>query len=279
MTQPSQDAPLTPDMILHPEFNSLAVCVHDDSMDVAVMSRTEDNSLIWRHIPFDSAAASACRAFEDAVYANPLLLVPELGSKVILLDTPRFLVLPEERADEDSAAAMLASVYPDMSMEVFTSPVGGGAVIAVAADSRMAGFIGRSFPGATVAHRLVPLCRYFGAANRTGNSGKMHVHLRRDSADVIAFEGGRLLMANTFSTPHINDVLYFTVAAARSLDFDNTSDRMLVSGDAGRRDALMPSLRRYIPGAVPAIFPSDMFRAGRDAMDAPFELMALPFIS
>lgn len=279
MTQHAKDAPLTADMVLHPEFHSLAVCVHDDAMDVAIMSKTEDNSLIWRHIPFDSAAASVCRAFEDAVYANPLLLVPELGSKVILIDTPRFLVIPEERADEDSVAGMLADIYPAMSMEVFASSVGGGAVIATAVDSRVAGFIGRSFPGAVVAHRLVPLCRYFGAANRTGNSGKMHVHLRRDTVDVIAFEGGRLLMANTFSAPHVNDVLYFTVAAARSLDFDDTSDRMLVSGDAGRRQLLAQSLCTYIPGAVPAIFPSDMFRAGRDAMDAPFELMALPFIS
>jgi hypothetical protein len=42
------------------------------------------------------------------------------------------------------------------------------------------------------------------------------------------------------------------------------------------REAIMPELRRYINYVMPVIFPSAMFRAGREAMNAPFELIVLP---
>ena len=67
-------------------------------------------------------------------------------------------------------------------------------------------------------------------------------------------------------------------AAARELEFDNSTDRLIVSGDADIRDRLLPLLRKYVSYVMPMIFPSDIFKLGRDALNAPFELIAIPLL-
>ncbi len=42
------------------------------------------------------------------------------------------------------------------------------------------------------------------------------------------------------------------------------------------RKAVTPLLRRYVASVLPAIFPSALYRAGREAMNAPFNIVILP---
>lgn len=264
------------EQVRHPSMWRLALCVHADRLDMAMTSIVEDNSLIWRSIVFDPAM-TPLRALEDAVYDNPVLL-GDFSRINILYDTEHTLVIPAERlqADPDSAEDMLASLYPNDSITTVVTPVPGNACVACAPDSDVAAFMDRTFARAECAHRLVPLIKYFGLNNRTGSHGRMHIHLHGEQTDIVIFDQNKLLMANTFHTPQTSDTLYFVLAAAQLLGFDDESDRLMVSGDTDRREALMTDLRRYIPHAMPAIFPSAMFSMGHDAMDAPFELLTLP---
>jgi hypothetical protein len=50
----------------------------------------------------------------------------------------------------------------------------------------------------------------------------------------------------------------------------------LVCGDVALREQIMPELRRFVNYVMPVIFPSTMFRAGKEALNAPFELILLP---
>ncbi len=273
--QPLNSQPLQTGLVRAPQMSRMTLRVNDDSLDVAIVSKVEDNSLIYRHIPYTATATSAIRALEEAVYDNPLLL-SDFGQIDILFDTPRFIVIPEERADDDRAEEMLETLYPDIEFEPVTSRIPGGAVIAAAVNADIERFAGRTFADARRMHRIVPLCRYFGARNRSGNGGRIHVHLRPGFTDVIAYLHGRTMMANTFSSPSGMDALYYILAAAQNLRFDDSCDRMIVSGDNTLRDTLMPMLRKYYPHAMPAIFPSAMLRAGAAAMQAPFEMLAIP---
>lgn len=263
---------LTKDLVADPTRNLLELLVDSRGIDMATFVPAEDTSLIYRRIDFDQAALSAESALEESVYDNPLLLC-QFRRTSCLIDTKRFLIVPGEHADR--APDYLSELYPDDSLEIICDTIdASGATLAAAVPRKTLGFLKRTFNNPRVSHRLTPLCRYFGHRTRFGNSGKLHVHLHRGCCDVIAFAGERLLMANTFAAPTAADASYFALAAAQELEFDTECDRMIVSGDTAHREELMSTLRRYIPHTMPMIFPSDMLRLGREAMDTPFEIIA-----
>lgn len=277
--------PLDNSLVQQPRHSRLSMLVTPQGVHVTVVSQVTDGSLIYRYLPFDRGADSVVRAFEDAVYDNPLLLA-DFGQTDVLIDTHRYLVMPAAEATADRASAVLSELYPDSAFDVLLSatgqPDGTGAnahpVIAAAVDSQLMAFIRRTFSTAAVQHSLAPLCRYFGLKRGLGNSGKLHVHLDGDRTHIIAYGSQGLLMANTVHTPTPADVAYYVLAAARHLRFDNANDRLVVSGDTGGRDKLLPILRKHISFVMPLIFPSEVFRTGRAAMEAPFQLVIQPLL-
>jgi hypothetical protein len=263
-------------LVPHPQHSRLAMRVCNGAIDVVIFSSVEDNSLQWHSIVLDAAAPSPFKALEEAVYRNPLLLA-DFGRIDVLIDTKRRLVVPSEESDGDNINSMFAQLYPDYKYEVVSSSIdSNGTTIAIADDAERINFIRRTFNNPHISDRIVPLCRYFGIKNRLGNAGKFHVHLGENTVDIIAYGADGLLMANTFSSDNENDDLYYVMWAANALKFDNNSDQMLLSGNAQRREHLIPLLRRYISYVMPVIFPSAMFKAGQDALSAPFELITLP---
>ncbi len=263
---------LTKDLISDTSRHHLELLISSRGIDIAVFAPAEDNSLIYRHVDFDSAAKSTQDALEEAVYDNPLLL-SQFKRIDCMIDTERFLIVPAERVGD--APDMLASLYGDDEFETLCDRLdNAGATLASAVPRRCVSFLKRTFGTPRITHRLTPLFRYFGHRTRFGNAARLHVHLREGACDIMAVVGDNLIMANSYKVCAISDVVYFTLAVAESLEFDSERDRVLISGDTVAREELMTTLRRYLHFVMPMIFPSDMLRIGRNAMDAPFELIA-----
>lgn len=279
--QNTQGAPLSdPTLVPRPEMCRLAMRVAPGGLDVVIVSRVNDNPLIWRHLPFaDTDSDVNVKAFEEVVYDNRLLLA-DFAATDVIVDTRRFMAVPAERATEQTCEEIFDDLYPDdRDTEVIISPATDDAAIAACVPSALTAFIRRTFGvRARICHRMAPLCRFFSIKNRLGNTGKLHVHIADGRADIVALGRDGLLMANSFPYKSETDVLYYTIAAARELEFDNSTDRIIVSGDADIRDRLLPLLRKYVSYVMPMIFPSDIFKLGRDALNAPFELIAIPLL-
>lgn len=274
--------PLEPSLVPRPEMSRLALRVSPVAVDVAITSRVNDNPMLWRRLPVEPDATTGgidMHAFEEAVYDNRLLLADFAGTD-ILIDTCRFMVVPAERADAEMCMEMFSALYPDEDIDVVITPVEPSVTsIAMAVAPALMSFVRRTFgEHARVSHRLAPLCRYFALKSREGNAGKLHVHLENGRVDVMAYCAEGLLMANSFRVQTTEDALFYVLAAARNLSFDNASDRVIVSGDIDMRDRLLPMLRKSISCVMPMIFPSDVFSSGKESLDAPFELVTIPLI-
>ena len=59
---------------------------------------------------------------------------------------------------------------------------------------------------------------------------------------------------------------------------DPLTDSILLSGDRDLREQLNQMLRAYHARVMPVIFPPEMFKAGREAMSAPFDLIVAPLV-
>ena len=283
MSQPqpaSSAAPLEPDLVPNPQTCRMALRVSPTALDVVIVSRVNDNALIWRRLPFpDAGATVSVRALEEAVYDNRLLL-SDFSTVDVLIDTPRFMAIPIGIAtDAGKVEEIFGALYPHEEQDVIVSAATDDAAIAFSAEPALTAFLRRTFgAGVRISHVLTPLVRFFAIKTRLGNSCKLHLHLDGNRASLVAFGREGLLMANTFTVTAAEDAVFYTLSAARHLEFDNAADRLILSGDSALRDSVLPLLRRSVSYVMPLIFPSDIFKLGRDALRAPFELIALPLL-
>lgn len=265
---------LDKDLIPNPADWRLIMRIDRDVLHVMAFSPREYDSLIYRALPLDRSATSQLKAIEDAVYDNPMLL-NDFGRVDCLISTPRFILTPDDDTPASDAFALMRKMFPSDTHCDLAAHGMGGMYLQIEED--VVRFLRRTFANINISHPLVPLIKYFTRSTMTGsgNGRNMYVSFHADKADVVATSTGRLLMANTFRFTCGLDIVYYILACRQQLGF-NENDPLLITGDASVREEATATLRRHIRHVMPVIFPSTMFRCGKDAMTAPFDLIALP---
>lgn len=268
------DGKLDKDMVADPAICNELVRVGGECIDVVVYSIIADSSLIYRSFPVPQGVTPT-RALEDVVYDNPLLL-SDFRKVYILVDTPDYVLIPDG-IDEDGAREIFSALHPAWGGVVDCADTATrNAAVVYGLDSELSGFIGRTFVGAAVMPHIVPLTRYFASKPGRGNSRRMICNFRPSAVDVIVIDGSSLLQANTFTYRSVIDAVYYILSCRSRHGLDPYADEVLIAGDRRVREEIAPVLRRYISRVMPAIFPPQMFRAGKDAMRAPFDLIVTP---
>ena len=275
---------LTADLIDNPGQYRLGLRLGRGRLDVTLDSPLAEGSLMVHSLVLDEAAPSPLKALEACVYDNPLLLC-DFQKITCIVDTDTFVGLPPglDGDDEECRAAreeIFAAAYADFAAEggeTFLSPTGvAGVSVMAGVDAGIAAFLRRTFFNVRLLHHLSPLCRYFLSMAVRGNQSRVYANLRPGATDIIVTRSGNLLLANSYTTPTVADRVYFILAVRRLLDLPEGAETLL-SGSVALREELMPALREMVTSLVmPVIFPSVIFRAGKDAMRAPFDLILLP---
>ncbi len=98
-------------------------------------------------------------------------------------------------------------------------------------------------------------------------------------------QGLQAFLGRTFNYPvlyhhlyplceHFKD-LHFALKAWRSYGLDQLTDELQLMGDRESCAALSPKLREFVKYVMPAVYPAAAMRLGRNAMQAPLELILL----
>lgn len=247
-----------------------------DALCVMAYSVVEENTLIYRRLPLPGASPAPLRDIEAAVYDNPFLL-SEFRRVWCVVESRSHLLVPPECADEATQRQLFAAAFPSQSLQMHTELTDTpNSLMLHGLQPDFAAFVTRTFTGARIQSHLTSLIRYF--ASRPGHAGRMGmaVNVRPASLDIIVTQGRRLMLANTFDYAHPEDAVYYILAVRHTLGLDPRTDELLICGDRDAREKLAPMLRTYIGRVMPAIFPPQMFRAGKDSMLAPFDLTVTP---
>lgn len=267
---------LNKDIISDPLLWRLALRIDDECIDVMLLCSVEDNSLIYRHIPFDKSAPSKLKAIEDIIYENPLLL-SDFARIDCIVETKCFVLIPNELKMNETREQIFCHYFPQFNGEIITNDMPEtGASILMGLEADFIGFIRRTFNNPRLHHHLTTMCRYFRHNSRMGNSGKMYAHLRQNQLDIMAFGSDNIRLANTFKFRDPMDAVYYIITCRKYLNLESDNGELFISGSATLRETISPILRKYISYVMPVIFPSSMFRAGKDAMSVPFDLIILP---
>lgn len=247
-------------------------------LDAAVYSVVTDNSFIYRSFPLTSATGPAMQAIEETIYDNALLLSTFRRSYCVI-EAEHVMAVPAGLLELGSTASgLFKAQWPDADEEALVSkalPTEAAFIYGV--PSRLAGFLRRTFsPDMQIDNHLAVLTRYFAMRPGRSNAVRTIANLREGSMDLLALRGQQLLMANTFRFDKIMDSLYYILASRESLGLDPKSDEMLLTGNQSIREELSPLLRQYIGRVMPVIFPPQMFKAGRETLGAPFDMIVTP---
>jgi hypothetical protein len=261
---------LTRDMVDNPALWRLSLLLCANSLEVAAVRTTGEADVISASIPL-----SAESSFEEAIYANPLLLAP-FGKIDIVVTTPDCYILPADTVADSAALDSLEQMMCNRSVRTvrYTDDIDSRNGLMFRLEHRVANFLTRTFGAVVPRHRLAVLAQYFSHKSRLGNTGKVYVNLRSDSADVVAYDSMGLVSLATYHCPDIADASYYVLAAIKSAGLDPAVDEILIAGDPARRAALSAELRRFANCVMPAVFPSALYHASAGKL--PFELVILP---
>lgn len=256
--------------IPHPEAWDLLLSIDDRRVDYILYTPTVAGSLLIGQM--DRVDASL-QALEDAVYDTQELL-NEYRRVRVLLHGNHFVLLPQDVTDED-CTSMAREVFPGDDGDVAVCPLAhAGVKIAYLMPRGMQSFLGRTFSYPETFHHLMPLCEHFLDQHSDGRS-RMLLHAQADKLDTIITRDGKLLCANTYPFTGNDDAIYYAMSAWRAHGLDQMADEMQLTGDKEVCASLMPQLREFVKYVMPAEFPAAAMRLGRNALQAPLELILL----
>ena len=269
------------DMIRDTRRWNLYLGLDSAAIDVMAYCPMDEHSLISATVPLDDNEPDHCKAIEEAIYDNPLLL-NDFNKVTVVSRSDYRTIIPGYLSDNVDLACDIASEIggrpensPDTPVLIDKLPLLDCA-IAHFMESDLYYFLTRTFTGVKFIHRLSSLTRFFHGTNRGPGSMLTFVNLRSDSMDIVLFTGNSLLLANTYSWTTPEDVIYYIMAVRQAFDVEKDK-AVVLSGDRAVRDELGSRLREFVPSVIPAIFPTAMFRAGgMTAMNTPTDLVVLP---
>lgn len=267
---------LTKDLVKNTAYCRLDLRIGNGAIDVMIYNPLEDNSLLLRHFPLDGDEQEQLKRIETYIYDNPLLL-SEFRTVTAIIESRCNIIVPSAIADSCGHLTLLREADPDTDsrasiiddrLDIFD------AHILTPVASPTVNFLHRTFPNIRLHNALYPFTRYCHANLSKGNTVKAFVNIRERAMDLIVMSSTTLRIINRFEYRDINDAAYYILNCTD--ETDGEISEILIGGVHDKRDALMPLLRKFRPYVMPMIFPSAMFKAGADAMKAPFDLIILP---
>ena len=257
--------------IQHPEVWELLIAVNGKQLDYILYTPTVANSLI---IGEKVLTDDSVQALEDAIYETPLLL-GEYRRVRVLVNSPHFVLMPMETDDSDCRMLVHEAFPGDDGDEAVCPMPLNGVKIACLLPHGMSAFLGRTFNYPAVYHHLFPFCEHFKGLNRGSDSSRMFLNLHEQSMDMVIYRDGELLCANTYPFTSTEDANYYALNAWRTNGLNQLTDELQLTGDRAMQAKMMPLLREYVKYVMPAVYPATAMRLGRNAMQAPLELILL----
>ena len=265
--------------ILHPEVWSLAIRLSPGKIVYAVSSRMEDNSLVFGEIPFDGSGKDEIKEIESAVYDNRFFLYG-YERRTIFSESRHFLLIPDEFSaggDYEECCRYYKYLYPGDRLVVRTDRIEGkGVTLVFGIEPALDSFLRRTFDNPEVTHFLTPIIKFFSRREHSNAANRMFVYFNDGKVGVVVLKNENMAFANFFRFSDINDAFYYVMNAWNANGLDPLSDEMHLLGEKRCRKALLEQFRRYVRVVVQSIFPARLLKLGRNAMDAPFDLIVLP---
>ena len=257
--------------IRHPEAWELLVSIEDRQVNYILYTPAVEGSLIIGEV---ERADESLQALEDAVYDMPELL-NEYKRVRVVVHSQHFVLVPQDATDEECAMILHEAFPDDDGDEAVCLMAHNGVKIAYLTPSGLQAFLGRTFNYPEMFHHLHPLCEHIKEHKGNDNNSRMFLNLRERQMDLAIYCDGAIQCANTYPFSHVEDAVYYTLNAWRAHDMNQLVDELEIAGNNELCAEMMPKMREFVKYVTPLAFPPAAMRLGRNAVQAPLELIML----
>lgn len=268
---------LDKDLISQPQLWRMAMVLGSDRLDVALYPPVSREEIIWRRFTFPSGETSQLKLLEDIIYSNPLLL-SDFKNVDCFIDNVAQFPIPVTEDPEHAAALFRAAAgedKPDCDVELYSSGTE-NACIALTQRPEIKAFLTRTFYNIRFDSRKAAICRHLSASRTSvADTPEVLAPIRDGKLTLAAFSGNRLLLLNDFKFSAPADAAYYILASMNQLQLDLSETPLFVGSPGVPSDNIGPILAPYVARIHPLPFPMLHYRASRQTLQAPLELLSL----
>ena len=257
--------------IQHPEAWELLVSIEDRQVNYILYTPAVDGSLIIGEV---ERADDSLQALEDTVYDTPELL-NEYKRVRVVVHSQHFVLVPQDATDEECDMLLHEAFPDDDGDEAVCLMAHNGVKIAYLMPSGLRAFLGRTFNYPEIFHHLHPLCEYIKEHMKDDDNSRMYLNMRERHMDLAIYRDSTLQSANSYPFTHVEDAVYYTLNAWRAHGMDQLVDELQVAGNNEMCAEMMPKMREFVKYVMPFAFPPAAMRLGRNAIQAPLELIMI----
>ena len=166
----------------------------------------------------------------------------------VLMASKRFTFIPLEFFEDEQAETVFYHNHPRQDNEQVRYNIlhKNNIVVLFGMDKSACSLLCEQYPDIRFYSQASPFIEYFATKSRLGNSRKMYIHLRKEAADIYAYERGRLIFANSFSCKETNDRVYYILYVWKQLGMEQERDELHLTGELSDKEQLLSELRKFI---------------------------------
>lgn len=196
----------------------------------------------------------------------------------VLIDTNRYTIIPLALFDKEQAEVIFYQNHQKRPHEMICHNIleRTNVVVVFAVDKSTYEFLLEEHPKAYFFATVTPLIEHFAGKSRIGNFRKMFVSLQKRSADVLAFDHGKLLFINTFSNKSAADIAYYMLSLWKQIEFNQEADEVYLVGNTAYGAELEAELKLFIR-SVSTLNPVAVFNRSIPSQESgiPYDMLTL----
>jgi hypothetical protein len=171
--------------------------------------------------------------------------IPKL---IVRLESRRYVTVPIELFDENRPELFYYQNIGRYDNEtiLYNAIQGTGILIVYGIDTNAYHLLTAQFPNISIVSHISPMISFFAEKSRQSGNNKMYINLNPDSVDVMAFNHGKLLIANSYACRELSDRLYYIMYAWVQIGLDQDKDEICFMKYTPAQSQLFETIGKYI---------------------------------
>jgi hypothetical protein len=205
----------------------------------------ERRSFFYETVPLD-LSISYIDALKNIFFENECMKYVYKSLNVICT-TEKYTIVPDDVYVEKNRRELFSlCISPSGNHKIASQHVEElNCMILFEVEREVYEFLVRSYVNVNFLHLLSPLLKIWQKASLEAYSRHVYVNVREGIADILCFEHGNLVFANSFRYEMESDLLYYVVYVFKQTGFSQLEDELFFCGEAAVCMSAVKSLNTY----------------------------------